>query len=494
MGDRPDPHPPDDRAGDILGDPERLAALERSGLLDSPEEAAFDRLTRLASRLLGTPVSLISLVSADRQFFKSRHGLADPWASERSTPLTHTFCQYVVRSGEPLVVTDARTHPLVAGNAAIADLDVIAYAGVPLSAGEHRLGSFCVIAPEPRDWTDEDIQTLTELAALVMTELELRRTAGALEERARLLAEGEARFRAAFAQAPIGVGIVGLHGPVRGRWLEVNHELERLLGATAGGLDGASVLDFVHPEDAARSLDALEQLAGGRERRTQHEQRLRHVGGGWVWTLCTRSRVDTAGGTSYAIAHYVEIGERKRYEAELHRLAHHDPVTGLLNRRSFDEELERALAHHARYGTRGALLAFDLDGFKTVNDTAGHAAGDDVLLLVSAALAGMLRSTDVLARVGGDEFAIILPEVTEEQACWVAEKVLRAVRRDAQLGPSGPVVTASIGIVCWAGAAVADSASLLACADTAMYAAKAAGGDRYAVHTGRPSPGPLRAA
>src|SRR3712207_8572091 len=102
-----------DRQIDALREPRRLAARRRTGLLDSAPEASFDRLTRLAARMLGAPVSLVSLVDRDRQFFKSSVGLPDPWASRRETPLTHSFCQHAVATREPLVIEDARDHPLV---------------------------------------------------------------------------------------------------------------------------------------------------------------------------------------------------------------------------------------------------------------------------------------------------------------------------------------------------------------------------------------------
>ena len=158
-----------------LDDPARLAALQRLALLDSPTEIAFDRLTKLANKILKAPVSLVSLVSDDRQFFKSMVGLADPWASLRGTPLSHSFCQYVVTSGAPLVVSDARQDAQLKDNLAIRDLNVIGYLGMPLEFSDgNRLGSFCVIDTEPRIWTDYEIEVVRELAASVMTEIELR--------------------------------------------------------------------------------------------------------------------------------------------------------------------------------------------------------------------------------------------------------------------------------------------------------------------------------
>ena len=156
-------------------DPSRLAALRRSGLLDSAAEDAFDRITALAAKLLNAPVALVSLVDEDRQFFKSLTGLAEPWAGERQTPLSHSFCQHTLAAGEPLVVEDAREHPVVRDNLAIRDLRVIAYAGAPLvTADGHALGTLCVIDHKPRAWTADQIDTLTGLAASVVTEIELR--------------------------------------------------------------------------------------------------------------------------------------------------------------------------------------------------------------------------------------------------------------------------------------------------------------------------------
>lgn len=159
----------------IIQNPERLEALYRTNLLDSPVDAAFDRLTRLASQILDAPVSLVSLVDADRQFFKSSIGLPDAWASRGETGLSHSFCQHVVASGQPLVIDDARKHKLVHDNLAIKDLNVISYLGMPLTTTEgHGLGSFCVIDGKPRTWTEREISIVRELALSVMTEIELR--------------------------------------------------------------------------------------------------------------------------------------------------------------------------------------------------------------------------------------------------------------------------------------------------------------------------------
>ena len=160
-------------ASDPLPTSSASPTLRRTGLLDSPPEPVYDRITELAARVLEAPVALVSLVDEDRQFFKSCVGLGEPWNTTRETPLSHSFCQYTLDSASRSLIDDARIHPLVRENLAIRDLDVIAYAGVPLitSAG-HALGTLCVIDHQPRTWTTEHPDALRILAASVVSEIE----------------------------------------------------------------------------------------------------------------------------------------------------------------------------------------------------------------------------------------------------------------------------------------------------------------------------------
>jgi GAF domain-containing protein len=165
-------------AAAAVNEPARLDALRATGLLDSDIAPSFDRLARLAAHVLRAPVALVSLVDADRQFFKSCLGLPEPWASERGSPLTHSFCQHAVASREPLLVDDAREHELLRDNLAIRDMGVIAYAGIPLIDPDgHALGTLCVIDSGPRHWTTHQVQLLSDLAASVVTEITLARVA-----------------------------------------------------------------------------------------------------------------------------------------------------------------------------------------------------------------------------------------------------------------------------------------------------------------------------
>jgi signal transduction histidine kinase len=156
-------------------DPARLAALRAVALLDTPTEEAFDRLSRLAVAFADAPIALVTLVDAERQFFKSCIGLPEPWGSSRETPLSHSFCQYNHIPDRPLLIEDARTHPLFKNNPAIVELGVVAYLGIPLVTSEgYVLGAFCVIDSKPRKWAEKEIMVIRDLAASVMTEINLR--------------------------------------------------------------------------------------------------------------------------------------------------------------------------------------------------------------------------------------------------------------------------------------------------------------------------------
>ena len=155
-----------------LEDPSRLAALERSGLMDSEPEERFDRLTRELASDLGAPAALVSLVDSDRQFFKSRFDVQGESGDARETPLSHSFCKHVVGGGQPLVVEDAAQHAVVRDNLAVKALGVRAYLGVPLrTASGSVLGSVCVFDREPHDWSAEDLQRVEAAASAVMREI-----------------------------------------------------------------------------------------------------------------------------------------------------------------------------------------------------------------------------------------------------------------------------------------------------------------------------------
>jgi diguanylate cyclase (GGDEF)-like protein len=177
------------------------------------------------------------------------------------------------------------------------------------------------------------------------------------------------------------------------------------------------------------------------------------------------------------LAALVLIWSRNDRMQELRRQASHDSLTGLKNRRRFEEDLRAELARSGRYGVPGALLMLDLDHFKQVNDTLGHPAGDRVIAEIADAMRGRARETDVLARLGGDEFAVILPRCSLGEAQAVAAEIAAAVRERMSSEENMPPVTTSIGIAPFGPEWKLSYEAVLAKADAALYAAKGSGRD-----------------
>jgi PAS domain S-box-containing protein len=294
---------------------DRIAAPRRTDLVDTPAEEGFDRLTRMAARLLGAPIALITLITDDRQIFKSATGLAEPWASRRWAPLTHSFCRHVVSSGEPLVVEDARRHPLLRTNPAVRDFGWIAYAGVPLFVSGQVVGALSVIDGMPRLWSERDLSLLVDLGACAASEIELR---SALPDRpvgSRPAAgNGGPHYPDVFEEAGIALGVASPEG----RWVRVNRALRELLGYGEDELLGAPTEKLTHPDDRPAEREALRLLLAGEcASYTQEKRCLDHTGEP-VWTLVTVTLVrDAEQRPHHFVAAFQEIGDRVRAEAAL---------------------------------------------------------------------------------------------------------------------------------------------------------------------------------
>jgi PAS domain S-box-containing protein len=224
--------------------------LVKSKLLDTGGEEAYDRFTKLAVILLNTPVSLITLIDKDRQYFKSFYGLPEPWASRRQTPLSHSICQYVVSSRKPLIVTDARREEQLKDNLSITDFGVIAYLGFPLEVENQTLGSFCVIDTKPHPWSEREIGIVRELAHFVAAEIALSL---AMIERQRVTEQlqiSEKRFSTLANHAPIMIWQTDIHGNV----IFANETWCKFTGLVEPEDIGPRWLKLVHPDDRERAF------------------------------------------------------------------------------------------------------------------------------------------------------------------------------------------------------------------------------------------------
>jgi len=296
------------------------------------------------------------------------------------------------------------------------------------------------------------------------------------------LHEVQARFESAFTSSPIGMALVDMDG----RWLQVNDALCRITGHTRDELRATTLQAITHPDDVDRDIDSMQELLDNKVSSFQIEKRYSHAWGHYLWVLLTVSLVrDHRGKPLYVVSQVQDISERKQLAARSEYLIDHDFLTSLFNRRRFEEELTREAERSSRYGGKGALLMIDLDNFKNVNDTFGHRAGDDLLQGVAGTLRHRVRETDVLARVGGDEFAVLLPEADADQALIVADSILKTLsRKVAVVGEQSIHITASVGVALFDDHKAEE---VLEFADFAMYEAKRAGRNRVAMY--RPSGG-----
>ncbi|MEN0013211.1 MAG: PAS domain S-box protein [Solirubrobacteraceae bacterium] len=285
------------------------------------------------------------------------------------------------------------------------------------------------------------------------------------------------QFRVAFDEAPIGIGMIGMDG----RFERVNDAFTDLVGYTSEEMCELPPYTIVSSTDKPEARIRLLQLLDSTEETASMEFRLVHRSGREIWAESRINLLRDDDGVPYQFLMQVQdVSDRKDYEQRLKHMAHHDPLTGLVNRRGFERELDLQVARVRRYAQTGSLLMLDLDGFKGVNDSLGHAVGDALLVGVAGALVERLRETDVVARLGGDEFAVILPAESPAQSRIVATALIEAVTQACEPFHTARPVTASVGIVCFDDRITADEA--LVAADHAMYAAKQSGKNRFAMY------------
>ncbi|MGC1851186.1 MAG: GGDEF domain-containing protein [Solirubrobacterales bacterium] len=273
------------------------------------------------------------------------------------------------------------------------------------------------------------------------------------------------------------ISIAGFDGCFK----SVNPAFERSLGYRPEELVGRPFLDFVHPDDRERTEREAASLADG-DKTVQFQNRYFAKDGSVRWLEWTSIPL-LGEGLIYGVAR--DITDRKELEQELERLSQHDPLTGLFNRRRFEEELRRQLAYTRRYGKGGALLMIDLDRFKQINDEHGHAAGDEALRHVARVLSDNLRASDtvarnavnVVARLGGDEFVALLLEAGGAGAAAAGERLAAAVQETPlEIDDRSIELRVSIGVATFDEYGLPGEQELLAAADRAMYVAKAGGG------------------
>jgi diguanylate cyclase (GGDEF)-like protein/PAS domain S-box-containing protein len=302
-----------------------------------------------------------------------------------------------------------------------------------------------------------------------------------------LLEEAESRYRSLVEQLP-AVSYIAEPGP-KGTWRYVSPQLERMLGFTQEEWTSDPTLwaRRIHPEDRDRVLEEEERdsilgvpLAS--------EYRMITKDGRVIWIRDEGVLRSAPGERPHYEGMLTNVTERKSFETQLQFLADHDPLTGLLNRRRFTEELELEIRIMRRDGHPSSLLMLDVDGLKRVNDALGHPAGDALMRQTAELLRDRLRETDSVGRLGGDEFAVLLRGSRVNEAAAVAQDLLERFRNREQVASTEPIrPTISVGLTSlrrnFIGAEEA-----IGSADRAMYEAKRTGGDRVAMYSRRLPP------
>lgn len=293
------------------------------------------------------------------------------------------------------------------------------------------------------------------------------------------LAESEEQFRISFQHAPIGMAMVNLKGQIE----QANPSLCAMLGYSEAELTAMDTQAISCDDDRGTQREYMNQVLAGKIDRYRMEKRYRHKDGRVIWADLNASVVrDSQGQILYLLGQVQDITERKHFEEHLRERADRDGLTGLHNRRRFLEELQWATALWKRYGTSGAVVLIDLDGFKGVNDTLGHHVGDELLRQVGQVLVREMRATDLYARLGGDEFVCFLGAVEREEALAVSERLLGAIAGITRSGQYQSVrVTGSAGIAMLPEDGT-EPDQLLVKADMAMYQAKRLGKNQAVVY------------
>jgi len=446
----------------------RLQAVEEYGPRSTFEEAPYAPILDMACSLFNVPTVFVSLLDRHEQVFAARRGL-----NLCSTDRDISFCAHAVAKDDMLVVLDASLDPRFHDNPLVTgDPNIRFYVGTPLrSPMGHAVGTLCIADAKPRNaFGDSKRVQLQHLAAMVVDKLEVRRLLLASEA-------GQRRFENIAATSPDSI-ICADKNSIITFW---NGAAERLFGYSSEAAIGQTVDLIVPPRLRHGHNGGLKRVASGATPRLVGRMveltAVRADGSEFPIELSLSMWQEDTGASFGAIVR--DITERRLKEEQLFRLAHHDVLTELPNRSVLHRRVEQLNGS----SESAALLAIDLDGFKTVNDDLGHATGDAVLREIARRLLGCVRDTDTVARLGGDEFALLLPGVGDVgQAEEVARSVIQAVSRPIELGGERVSVGASVGIALY----VQDGSSsdeLLSSADLALYDAKSHGRHCYRLYS-----------
>ena len=458
----------------------RLEALQKYNILDTDADPDFDNLVRLAVKIFNVPMSTVTIVDADRQWFKSAIGL-----DVKETPRDISFCTHSIATKKPLIVEDASKDIRFSSNPLVTNKpNIMFYAGVPLLDSEsNALGTLCIMGHDQRDFSEDDLETLKILANQTMRLLDLRAERNKLKllvskiEKVNIdLSNSEQRWK--FALEGSGDGVWDWN--VKTQVTLFTKQWKAMLGYAEVDIsnDFQAWVSLIHHEDVDLTLKTLNRYLNNESAQYSVEHRLLCKDKSWKWVLSRGMIVEhdeIDGSPVRMVGTHTDITERKRSEELIWNQANFDTLTGLPNRRMFFYKLSEEIKRSSRLQSKFALMFLDLDGFKSVNDQYGHQAGDYVLIEAARRIKSKIREYDTFARLGGDEFTIIMGLKDDINAYEnVAQNVINAFNLPFLEVDISCKVSVSIGVAIFP--YNGDTANmLLSNADKAMYKAKSNG-------------------
>ena len=428
---------------------ERIARLLGFDILDTAKDPLLDRLTQIASQITGTPVSLLTFIDRDRQWIKAKYGTEMEQTSRESSFCSHTILN---KNDDPLVVTDAEKDPRFATNPFVkGDPHIRFYAGIPLQAGDGlAIGSLCVIDTKPRTLTEEQIKELKSLAAIAMDYIDVHRSNRQLSNL--LLREKEVYNNLLRTTSDMAVEAPtfddALHSLIDHLDPNLGYLSCRIRNMQTGGTTGI-IYNPMLPKDPELpmlwiQLDSIAHSPTGEHPKTDFISTgaLRPEFSYLVVPVRIRDRLVAVIELIYPDHRKMDprirevfdimasnlgiVAERELVNVDLQRQASHDALTGAANRTVFISQLERSIAEADSLNPTTALLYIDLDGFKEVNDNFGHQTGDRLLVEVTKRLKEICRGEDLLGRLSGDEFVLLIHGISDKNSL---ELLLKRIQR-----------------------------------------------------------------
>jgi diguanylate cyclase (GGDEF)-like protein/PAS domain S-box-containing protein len=432
--------------------------------------AVMQRIADRTRELTAGTSAAVRLLDGDALVCGATSG-APEIARPHRLPIANNISGHAMRSGRSLLCLDTETDERV-DSALSRSRGVRSIIAVPLLHAGQSVGLLLLYGDVPGAFGERDVMMMELLSVVLSAAL-----AHAAEfEAKRDQVDALVRFEATFASAVIGMLLLDLDGRV----IDSNSAIQELLGYGHSELEGRRLSEFVPPEDRSDARSAYLQMIANGENSLRMQHRFVSRDGEVAWVDASASLVpDSDGRKSFAIAMIQDITQRKKAEAALlsqsalnEHQALHDALTGLANRTLFRNRIELAVKARRRTDTHVAVLVLDLDGFKEINDSLGHAAGDDLLVGLGRRLESVVRSSDTVARLGGDEFGVLLPQASgPDDVVRTVERMRAAIEAPIALHGLSLSVEASVGIALHPDDGN-DVETLLRCADGAMYHAK----------------------